>query len=66
MRHQHTLYAQGTCIIFSLVCTLKRLFRKIDVKVDVQKGALRFRDFFDNNRCVSFIQLKFSSVVIMR
>ena len=28
---------------FSLVCTSKKVVKKYDVKVDVQKGAIRFR-----------------------
>ena len=33
-------------------------------KVDVQKEALRFRENFDN-KCVSFIQLTFSFIVVI-
>ena len=42
----------------SLVCTHKYDIVICEVKVDVQKGALRFRDFLDN-RCVSFMYLTF-------
>ena len=37
---------------FSLLCTLKKAIKNYEVKVDVQKGALRFREKVDNG-CVS-------------
>ena len=39
---------------FSLVCIYKKAIKYFEVKVDVQRGPLGFRDFFDN-KCVSYI-----------
>ena len=49
---------------FSLLCTLIKVIKNIEVKVDVQKGALRYREKFDN-RLVRFIQFAFSSIVVI-
>jgi hypothetical protein len=44
---------------FSLVCIFKKvIILFFEVKVDVQKGVVRFREKF-NTRCVSFIQFTF-------
>ena len=51
--------------MFSLVCTFKRVIKNVQIKVDVQKGALGFRENNDN-RCVNFIQFMFSSIIVTR
>ena len=48
---------------FSLMCTFKKIVKNVDVKVDVQKGALGFRKIIDN-KCVSSIQFKFSFIIV--
>ena len=49
---------------FSLVCAFKEPIKKVEVKVDVQKGALGFRGKFDR-RCASSIYFtSLSNVVI--
>ena len=50
---------------FSLVCTSKNSIKFYEVKVDVQKGALSFREKIDN-RHVSFIHFTFSFIVFIR
>ena len=45
------------------MCTYRKTIIFFEVKVDVQKGALRFKEIFDNGH-VSFIQLMFSSIVV--
>ena len=40
--------------ILRVVCTFKKAFKNVEIKVDVQKGALGFREIF-GNRCVGFI-----------
>ena len=47
-----------------LVCTYEKAINIVEVKIDVQKRALRFREK-TNNRCVSFIQLTLSSTVVI-
>lgn len=47
---------------FSLVCTSRKAIIIFEVKVDVQKGALRFRGKFDK-RFVTFVHFMFSSIV---
>ena len=49
---------------FSLVYTSKMAIKCYELKVDVQKGALRFRGKYDN-RCVSFIHFKLSSIICL-
>ena len=39
------------------MCTFRKAIKNFEVKVDVQKGALRFKGKFDN-KCVGFIQFK--------
>ena len=39
--------------------TSKKVIKLYEVKVDVQHGALRFREIYDN-RCVSFVHFPFS------
>ena len=49
---------------FSLVCTFKKADRFFfEVKVDVQKGLLRFKEKIDN-RCASFNQFTLNSQMI--
>jgi hypothetical protein len=48
---------------FSVVCTFRKAIKYIEAKVDVPKGPLKFREF--DNRCVSFIPFKISSIVIV-
>lgn len=45
----HSIHKVG--IVFSLVCTFRKLIENFDVKVDVQKWALRAREN-TNNGCV--------------
>lgn len=45
---------------FSLVCMFNKALKNLQVKEDVQWGALRFREKLDK-RCASFIQYIFSS-----
>lgn len=40
---------------FSSICIFKKAIKNVEIKVDVQKWALRFRIFLDS-RCVSTIQ----------
>jgi hypothetical protein len=47
-----------------LVCTFERDINNFEVKVDVRKGALRFRGK-SNKRCVHFIQFMLSSIVVI-
>ena len=47
---------------FSRVCTSRKVINIFKVKVDVQKGALRFREK-NNKRFVSFVHFMFSSIV---
>ena len=49
---------------FSLVYISKKVVNFFEVKVDVQKGPLGFREFFYNN-CASFIQFMFSSIIVI-
>ena len=49
---------------FFLVCTFKKAIKNDEVKADVQKRALGFRENFDN-KCVSFIQFMFSFIVVI-
>ena len=44
-----------------LVCTFKEAIKNVKVKVDVQKGAVGFRENFDN-RYVSPTQFRFPSI----
>lgn len=44
--------------------TFKKYIKNFEVKVDVLKGALRFRRKFDK-RCVRFIQFMFPPIVVM-
>ena len=53
---------EGFCS--SLVCTFKKAMKNFESKVDVQKGAIRFREEIDN-RYASFIQFTFSSIIAM-
>ena len=46
---------------FSLVCTFRKAIKNFEVKVNVQKWALRFRVRFDN----SFGQFMFSCVIVI-
>ena len=48
---------------FYVVCTFKEAIKNVGVKVDLQKGAPRFRGKIDN-RFVSFIQFIFSFIVV--
>lgn len=50
----------------SLVCKIKKLMRNVEVKIDryTQRGGLGFRERIDN-RCVIFIHLMFSSIVVV-
>ena len=48
---------------FSLVCTFEKVVYLFKVKVDAQKGALRFRNFFDN-RCISFIHCYYMIIIL--
>ena len=43
---------------FSLVCRVNKAIENFELKVDVQKGALRFRRKIDNG-FASFIQLPY-------
>ena len=54
---------KGEVLFFSSVYVEKAIIN-LGVKVDVQKGALRFREKFDK-RWVSFIQFMFSSIVVI-
>ena len=49
---------------FSLLCIFSKAIKNVEVHVDVQKRVLEFRGKFDN-RCVSFIQFTFSSIVVI-
>ena len=49
---------------FLLVCTFKKAANSVEVKVDVQNGALEFRGKMDD-RCLSFVQITASSIVII-
>ena len=51
-------------MLFFLVCTFRKAIKKFEVDVNVQKRALRFKETIDN-RCVGFIQFKFSSIVVI-
>ena len=51
-------------IFFFVVCTFEKTIKNVEVKVDVQKGALGFRENFDN-RYVSSIQFTFTSIVVI-
>jgi hypothetical protein len=48
----------------SLVCTFREAINFFEVKVDVKKGLLRSRENI-GNRCVSFIEFTFLSIVII-
>jgi hypothetical protein len=48
----------------SLVCTYRKAFKNIKGKVDVQKGALGFKEKIDNKRASS-IQFIFSFIVVI-
>ena len=48
---------------FSIVCTFKKAIKYSEVKVDVQEWALSFRK--KNDRCVSFVQLTISFIVVI-
>ena len=50
-------------VFFCLVCTSRKTINICELKVDVQEGALIFREIIDNE-CVSFIQFMFSSSVV--
>ena len=66
MRHKCTYYTQERGVIFKfffLVCTFKNAIMNVDVKVDVQKGALGFREI--DNICASSIQFRFSFIVVI-
>ena len=46
------------------MCTFRKVVKSVEVKVDVQKGALGLEDYFDN-RCVGFIRFAISYIVVM-
>ena len=46
---------------FTLLCTFKRDDKNYEVKVGVQRRAVRFREK-NNNRCVFFVQFSTSSL----
>ena len=49
---------------FSLECTFRKVVKGWKVKINVQRGALRFREKFDN-RCVNFILFIFSFIIVI-
>ena len=49
---------------FTQVCTFQKAIKNVEVKVDVQKGALGFKGK-TYNIFVSFIQSMFSSIVVI-
>ena len=49
---------------YFVVCTFEKAMKNVKVKVNVQKGALGFRENFDN-RCVSSIQFTFAFIVVI-
>ena len=42
------------------MCTFKKAIKNFEVNVDLQKGAMRFREKFDDI-CASFIHFTFTS-----
>ena len=56
----YIVYIRET-IFFSPMCTFRKYVKNFEVKVSVQKGALRFREKFNN----SFIQFAFPSIVVI-
>jgi hypothetical protein len=46
------------------VCTFRKVVKNVEVKVDVKKGVVGCREKIDN-RCVKFIQITISSIVII-
>jgi hypothetical protein len=51
----------GKRYCFFVVCTFREAIKNSQVKVDVQKRAMRFRDEQLDNRCLRFM---LSSIVI--
>jgi hypothetical protein len=49
---------------FSLVCTFSLIINNFEVKVDVQKGALRSTKQI-HGRCASVIEFTFSFIVVI-
>ena len=60
----YIVYIRERYCFFSLVSTSKKAFKLYEVKVDVQKGALKFREKIDN-KYVNFIHFTFSSIVFI-
>ena len=49
---------------FPQACTSKKVVYRFEVKVDVQKGALRLREILDS-KCFSLVQFTFSFTIII-
>ena len=60
----YIVYIRERYCFFSLVCTSKKAFKLYEVKVDVQKGPLKFREKIDD-KYVNFIHFTFSSIVFI-
>ena len=58
----HSIH-EGKLLFFSR-CAFKKIINFFEVKVDVQKGALRIRGKVDS-AFVDFIQFTFSSIVVI-
>ena len=59
----YILYIMERCLFF-LLYTFKKAINCYKGKVALPKGALRFRGIFEN-RCASFIEFVFSSIVFI-
>ena len=59
---QHSIH-NGEVLILQFVHLWKAI-KNFEVKVDVHKGPLNFREFVDN-RCASFIKSMFSFIVVI-
>ena len=49
---------------FPIVCTFNKAINSFEVNIDSQKEARRFRETHGNS-CASFIQVVFSSIVVI-